>query len=177
MLSLKLCLGLDKVDRLYYTKFTGAGSAGAANSTAANAGIIQLAQNSTTANVRPVKLYEWELGPGSAAADNNYQVQWQRQTTKGTWTNTITGAPLDGGTATAVGLSQANVYTVSTVAGASVSNSVLLSVGFNQRAGYRWVAVPGGEFQVAPTALYNIFLSWIYAQGTDTFYASITWDE
>jgi len=154
-----------------FAKYTGAGSAGAASSTTAAAGIIQVAQGAT---VKDIKLYEWEISPGGAAADNNYQVQWQRQTTKGTWTNTITSAPLVGLNAVAAG---ATCYTVSTVAGSLVSNSVLLSVGFNERAGYRWVAVPGGELTIAPTTLYNIFLSYLYAQGTDVFYASASWDE
>lgn len=152
-------------------KYTGSGSAGGANSTTANAGIIQVAQGAT---VRPIKLYEWEIGPGSSAADNNYQVAMQRATTKGTWTNTITSAAIDGQNAVAA---TATCYTVSTVAGSLVSNSVILSVGFNERAGYRWVAVPGAELAIAPTTLYNIFLSYLYAQGTDTFYASVSWDE
>jgi hypothetical protein len=152
-------------------KYTGAGTAGAANSTTANAGIIQVAQGST---VKDVKLYEWEISPGGAAADNNYQVQWQRQTTKGTWTTTVTSAPLAGPNALAA---NSTCYLISTVAGSLVSNSVLLSVGFNQRAGYRWVAVPGGEITLAPTTLYNVFLSYFYAQGTDVFYASASWDE
>jgi len=28
---------------------------------------------------------------------------------------------------------------------------------FNERAGYRWVAVPGGELMVAPTTIYKHF--------------------
>ena len=152
-------------------KFTGASVAAAANSTAANAGIIQVAQGGT---VKPIKIYEWEMGPGGAAADNNYGVLLSRQTTKGTWTNTITPAPLDGQNAVAA---TATCYTVSTVAGSAVANSSLLQVGFNMRAGYRWVAVPGGEFMITPTTLYNIFLGYNYAQGTDSMSASIMWDE
>lgn len=157
--SYRECLGLDKIEKTYNAKYSGSGSAGAANSTTANAGIIQLAQGAT---VRPIRLYEWEMGPGGAAADNNYQVAIQRATTKGTWTNTITSAALDGSNAVAA---TATCYTVSTVAGSLVSNSVVLSVGFNERAGYRWVAVPGAEIVVAPTTLYNVFLSYLYAQG------------
>ena len=137
-----------------FAKYTGVGAAAAANSTTANAGIIQVAQGAT---VRPIKIFEWEMAPGGAAADNNYGVNLQRATTKGTWTNTITPAPLDGQNAVAA---TSTCYTVSTVAGSAVSNSNMLQVGFNQRAGYRWVAVPGAEFLVAPTTLYNIFLAY-----------------
>lgn len=152
-------------------KYTGSGNAGAATATVAAAGIIQVAQGAT---VKAVKLYEWEIAGGSAAADTNYIVAMQRATTKGTWSNTITPAALDGQNAMAA---QATCYTVSTAAGSLVSNSILLNVGFNERAGYRWVAVPGGELVLAPTTLYNIFLSYLYAQGTDTFWASVSWDE
>lgn len=152
-------------------KFTGAGAAAAANSTAANAGIIQLAQGAT---VKPLKLYEWEFSPAANAEDSNYLLSLSRATTKGTWTTTVTPAALDGQNAVASG---ASCFCASTVAGTPVSNSILLEAGCNQRAGYRWVAVPGGEFMVAPTTLFNIFLSYLFVQGTAVNNGSMSWDE
>lgn len=170
-LSLKDCLGTDKVDRLYHAKYTGAGAAAAANSTAANAGIIQLAQGAT---VKMVKLYEWEFSPAANSENSNYGLWLQRATTKGTWTTTVTPAALDGMNALA---SNSTVYAASTVAGSLVSNSVLLQVGCNQAAGYRWVAVPGGEINLGVTTLYNIFLAYSFVQGTAVNNGSFSYDE
>ncbi len=152
-------------------KYTGAGAAAAANSTVANSGIIQLAQGAT---VKAVKIYEWEFLPAANAEDSNYALWLQRATTKGTWTTTITPAALDGQNALAA---NSSCFAASTVAGSLVSNSVLLEVGCNQRAGYRWVAVPGGELMLAPTTLYNIFLAYLFVQGTAVNNASMSWDE
>lgn len=152
-------------------KYTGAGAAAAANSTVANSGIIQLAQGAT---VKAVRLYEWDFSPDANAEDSNYSLWLQRATTKGTWTTTITPAALDGSNALAA---NSTCYAASTVAGSLVSNSVLLQVGCNQRAGYRWVAVPGAELVLAPTTLFNIFLAYAFAQGTAVNVGSMSWDE
>lgn len=151
-------------------KYTGAGNAGAASTTAATAGIIKLEQGAT---VVPLKLYEFEIAPQAAAADNNYGVRFKRQTTAGTWTG-VTPAALDGINARA---SAAVCGIASTAAGTAVSNSELLRLGFAMRAGYRWVSVPGGEFIVAPTTAYGILAEYIYAQSTDVLSGSFTWEE
>ncbi len=154
------------------SKFTAAGLAAAANSTVANSGIIQIAQPAVT--VKPVKLYEWEFGPAANSENSNYGLWLQRATTKGTWTTTITAAPGDGQNAY---VANTLCFAAETVAGALVSNSVLLQVGCNQAAGYRWVAVPGAEFVVGPTALYNIFLAYQFVQGTAVNSATMMFDE
>lgn len=166
-----------KLNRLLprFAKFTGAGAAAAANSTVANSGIIVLSQGAT---VKPLRLYEWEFAPAANAEDSNYNLWMQRSSTQGTWTTAVTPAPLDFINAVA---SNATCKAASTVAGTLISNSVLLQVGCNQRAGYRWVAVPGGEFLVGSTATpatgHSIFLAYNFAQGTAVNTGSLSWDE
>lgn len=156
-------------------KFTGAGAAAAANATVANSGIISLALGAT---VKPMKLYEWEFSPAANAEDSNYNLWIQRSSTQGTWTTSVTPAPLDFVNAQA---STSTVKAASTIAGTLISNSVLLVVGCNQRAGYRWVAVPGGEFAVGSTATpstgHSVFLAYNFAQGTAVNWGSFSWDE
>ena len=151
-------------------KYTGAGAAGAASSTAATAGIVKLEQGATVVGLR---LYEWELAPAANAEDSNYGLRLKRQTTAGTWT-TLTPAAIDPLNARA---SSAVSATASTVAGTAVTNSTLLQVGCNQRAGYRWVAVPGAELVVAGTTAYGIILEYSFAQGTAVNTGSMSWDE
>ena len=133
------------------------GAAGAASATAATAGIMKVDNAATILSVPHI--YEFGIGPGAAAEDSNYTCQIKRQTTAGTWT-AVTPSPLDPASAA----SKATAGRVSTAAG--TADVVLMSFGFNQRGGYRWVSVPGGEFVMASANSNGIILEYITVQGT-----------
>ena len=147
---------------------TGAG--GAASATAATAGIVKV-DNDASAPITTVKIYEWSIGPGASAEDSNYTVAMKRQTTAGTWT-AVTPEPLD---TTGQAASLANGGRLSTAAGSA--GNVLGYWGFNQRAGFRWVAVPGGELIVGKAVSNGIILEYTVVQGTAVNYGLIAFDE
>jgi hypothetical protein len=53
----------------------------------------------------------------------------------------------------------------------------MLSVGLNQRATFRWVAVPGGELIVPATSDNWVGIECIGHGGTPNINATIHWDE
>ena len=147
---------------------TGAG--GAASATAATAGIVKVDQDASAPTVT-ISIYEWSIGPGAAAEDSNYTVAAKRQTTAGTWT-AVTPEPLD---TTGQAASIANGGRLSTAAG--TAGNVIGYWGFNQRAGFRWVAVPGGEMGVGKAVSHGILLEYTVVQGTAVNYGIICFQE
>lgn len=132
----------------------------AASATAASAGIVKLEGTAATRGY----IYEFDFGTAAAAApvDQNYQVRIKRQTTSGTWT-AVTPAPLD--TADPAGVCVG--AQTSTVAGSA--STVLLVIGVNARAGFRWVAIPDSEFVLPATANNGIIMEYAAVSGgTDT---------
>jgi hypothetical protein len=106
---------------------------------------------SLTANpTRPrrQRWYELELGSEAAAADNPFLWQVQRCTTAGTAGSSVTPQPLDPADAAteAVGGQAHSVNPTQT------ASAYLLTVPLNQRATFRWVAVPGKELVTPATA-------------------------
>lgn len=135
------------------------GAAGAASSTAATAGILKL-DNPASGDLTAAAVKAWAIGPGAAAEDSNYTVQWKRQTTAGTWT-AITPSPMDADLSASITLAGR----VSTAAGTA---GVVLSgpFGFNQRGGIRVMYDPGGEPILADTVSNGIILEYVFVQGT-----------
>lgn len=144
------------------------GAAGTASATAATAGIMKVDNAATILSVP--KIYEFSVGPGAAAEDSNYTIQVKRQTTAGTWTG-VTPSPLDPASAA----SKATAGRVSTAAG--TADVVLGTFGFNQRGGFRWVAVPGGEYVMARANSNGIILEYAVVQGTAINYATMYFEE
>lgn len=137
-------------------RFAITGTHVSANTTAATAGIIKL---EATAATRAF-LYEWDFSTAAAAApvDQNYLVRLKRQTTAGTWT-AATPAPLDPADAAAVCIGGVN----STAAG--TTSTVLMTIGVNARAGFRWVAIPDSEIVVPATASNGVILEYAAVSG------------
>lgn len=96
---------------------------------------------------RRVKLYDITFGSEAVAADNAIMWQLNRSTTAPTATS-FTPVALDPADAACVTLCGENV----TVQGTNTASAFLLSVPLNQRATFRWVAAPGGEFVIPATA-------------------------
>lgn len=149
-------------------KYVITGAAGAASATAATAGIIKV-ENATPMLSVP-KIYEWSIGPGAVAEDSNYTIQLKRQSTAGTWTG-VTPNPTD----TSWAASKAVGGRASTAAGtAGVS---LGTWGFNQRGGFRYVCVPGGEFVVNRADAHGIIMEYVVVAGTAVNYATMYFEE
>lgn len=144
---------------------------GVTGGSSATSGIMQI-NNPASATMALPKIYEWEVGPGGNSADNTYTVRLKRATTAGTWATAVTPAPLDKKAAACI--------TIASSANMSAQGGVDVELGrwgFHMRGGYRWVAIPGGEY-VLPAAFSNaIFLEWIFGQGTDNMNANLFFDE
>jgi hypothetical protein len=118
-------------------------------------------------------MYEWDFGSaaGAAPVDQNYQIRFKRQTTSGTWTSQ-TPVALDSADPAAVCVGGI----ASTAAG--TAGSVLMVVGVNARAGFRWVAIPDSEIIVPATASNGIILEYsAISGGTDINAATILYQE
>ena len=149
-------------------KYAITGAAGAASATAATAGIVLL-DNAATTLASP-KMYEFSIGPGAAAEDSNYAIEVKRQTTRGTWSS-VTPAALDAQS----GASVSTGGRASTAAG--TASTVLMNLGFNQRGGIRWVAVPSGALAVNRANSNGIMIGYIVVAGTAVNYGAILFDE
>ncbi len=145
------------------------GNAGAANSTAATAGLVKV-DNPSASTMAAAKIYEFAVGPKANSADNTYGIQIKRQTTAGTWT-AVTPSPLDAKT----GASVTTAGVASTAAGSA--GVILADWGFHQRGGYRWVSIPGGEFVVPLVFSNGLLIEYDFAQGTDVNGCSLMFDE
>jgi len=140
------------------------------NTTAATAQQI-ICYNAGSAPIGVFRIYEWSCGPAGASADTTYGLAAVRTTTGGTFTNAITPDPLDSKTGASLVLSKC------TSSAAATPGVYLGQWGFHMRGGYRWVAIPGGELQVASAANYGIALICTYAQGSDTMGFTVYFEE
>ena len=146
------------------------GASGSPSVTAATAGIMKV-DNPASTTMAAAKIYEWSLGPAANSADETYTVQMKRQSTAGTWTNSITPSPIDA-------KASASVTTAARVSTAAGTAGVVLGTwGYHLRGGYRWVSIPGGELVVPLTFSNGIILEYIFAQGTSVQNASFYFDE
>lgn len=150
-------------------KYSIAGAAGAASSAGATAGLVFVGNPAAT-SMSAAHIYEFSVGPGAAAEDSNYTIRLKRQTTSGTWT-AVTPAPISPDFSTAVSLGGR----ASTASGAA--STELGYWGFNQRGGFRWVAIPGGEFVVSNAFSGGITLEYVVVAGTAVNYATILYEE
>ena len=106
-----------------------------------------------TATLRRAWINEISIGPSDVpnATDCSYVFDVSRQTSLGTGTS-ATSAPLDSLDAAAGTVATVN-YTVEPTVTASTE---LFSMGLNQRASFRWVAVPGFELVIPATNVNGI---------------------
>jgi len=150
-------------------KYVVFGNAGSANTTAATAGIVKV-DNPASATMAAAKIYEFAIGPQANSADNTYGIRAKRQTTAGTWT-AVTPSPLDA----KAGASVTTAGVASTAAGSA--GVELGRWGFHMRAGFRFVAIPGGELVVPLVFSNGIILEYVFCQGTDVLSAELFFDE
>ncbi len=108
------------------------------------------ALTAAASNPRRYELYDYVFGSAEAApADGNTLWQIQRCTTAGTAGSSVTPQFID----------PSDTQAATTVCGQAHSadptvtaNAILLSIGLNQRATFRWVPAPGKEILIPATA-------------------------
>jgi hypothetical protein len=105
---------------------------------------ITAATGATT--LRKAWVYDVMVGADGAPADNQITFKVDRQTSTGTRTS-ATPAPLDGGDAAAL----ITCGVVTTIEPIVTSATQFIELSVNQRASYRWVAVPNCELVVPAT--------------------------
>jgi len=127
--------------------------------------IIGIAQPSTTSGKRGY-LYDLLWGTSSTAADNQLKYLLQRHTALTATEGTPT--PLDF-SAPASKIKGKHTYTALTL----TAGEVLLQVGANQRSMQRWVAAPGGEFQIPNADDDGLTFMAIHASATPTVEATM----
>ena len=93
------------------------------------------------------KFYDVILGSEATPADNPFRWIIQRCTALGTST-AVTPQGIDPGDAA----TESDAGENHTVEPTYTSNAILLAIGLNQRATFRWVAAPGGELVYPATA-------------------------
>ncbi len=109
-----------------------------------------LATGSLTAaasSMRRAKVYDLMFGSEATPADNAFLWQVQRCTTAGTAGTNPTPLALDSADSLATTIVAGQAHTVD-----PTGATVLMSIGLNQRATFRWVAAPGGELVIPATA-------------------------
>ena len=93
------------------------------------------------------KWYDVIFGSEASPADNAFLYIVQRCTALGTST-AVTPQPLDPADAA----TESDAGENHTIEPTYTANAVLLAIGLNQRATFRWVAAPGGELTYPATA-------------------------
>lgn len=145
--------------------------AAAAASVASTAEGIMAITNPSSTTMAKAKLYDFSIGPGAAAEDSNYTISLVRVTALGTYTS-VTPSPLDSGQGASI-----TAGSRAQTAGSNTKGVTLGTWGFNQRGGFRFVAVPGGEFVVPGTFSAGLLLIYTVVQGTAVNNATMFFDE
>lgn len=121
--------------------------------------------------IRP-RIYEILIGCAAAPADAATEWAAQRLTADGTGTS-VTPTALDPGDPSAIATSK-KTYTIEPT---YTANALLFDEPVNQRASFRWVAVPGKELVVPNTSANGIGIRSIQSTVSTTHQAAIYWEE
>lgn len=119
------------------------------------------------------RIYDFIVGSDATPADVATEFNLIRGTVGGTPTTSVTPRALDPGDPASLMVLEVGTFTAQT----KTANSSLLNIGLNQRATFRWVAVPDGEFVIPATTDNWIGLESIASGGTPNVNASFAWQE
>jgi hypothetical protein len=132
----------------------------------------QINLSAATATLTVFAINDIEFGTAGTPADNYMEYDVSRTTAIGTGT-AATPLPVN-----PLSRASGTVATVCHTAEPTVTaNSSLLYIPCNQRASYRWVAVPGSELVGAATNLYGIAIRASSAAYTGKVGATVYWTE
>lgn len=125
-----------------------------------------------TAAIR-LKIYDVILGSDAAPADFATEFNVTRTTAVGTGGTGLTISPLDPLTVAATGTATGGTFGAEPTYG----TAILLEIGMNQRATFRWMAAPGGELICSATASNGLGLRSINSGGTPNINSCLHWEE
>lgn len=117
-------------------------------------------------------IYEFCLGSDATPADVATEFNIIRGTVSGTGT-ALDEVALDGGNPAALLAGKGGTFTGQT----KTANTSMYELALNQRATFRWVASPGGEFVVPATSDNWVGIESIASGGTPTINATMHWEE
>jgi len=119
------------------------------------------------------RIYDLIIGSDASPADIATEFNIIRGTVSGTPTTTVTPRALDPADPAALLSLEVGTFTGQT----KTSNTSLMNIALNQRATFRWVAVPDGEIVVPATSDNWVGLESIASGGTPNINASFYWQE
>lgn len=118
-------------------------------------------------------IYDIIVGSDATPADIATEFQVIRGTVSGTGTGTVTPRATDPANPAALMGAKQGTFTGQT----KTASSDMLDFGLNQRATFRWVAVPDGELVVPATADNWIGLESVASGGTPSVTCTMMWLE
>jgi hypothetical protein len=118
-------------------------------------------------------IYDIIIGSDATPADVATEFNIIRGTVSGTPTTTVTPRALDPGNPASLLTLEVGTFSGQT----KTANSSLLNIALNQRATFRWVAVPDGEIVVPATADNWVGLESIASGGTPNVNVTFSWAE
>jgi hypothetical protein len=119
------------------------------------------------------RIYDLIIGSGVTPADVASVFKIIRGTVSGTQTTTFTPTALDPGDPASLMSFKVGTFTGQT----KTANSQLLDVPLNQRATFRWVAVPDSELVIPASTDNWVGLESISSTGTPTIDCTFLWQE
>lgn len=119
------------------------------------------------------RIYDIIIGSDAAPADNGGEYNVIRGTVSGTPTTTVVPRALDPGDPASLMSLEVGTFSGQT----KTANSALLNIALNQRATFRWVAVPDGELVTPATTDNWIGLESIGNSGTPNTNVTFHWQE
>lgn len=140
--------------------------------TAAGTNLTIAALVAVGATIR-ARIYDLIIGSDASPADVATEFNLIRGTVSGTPTTTVTPRALDPGDPASLMSLEVGTFTGQT----KTANSSLMNIALNQRATFRWVAVPDGELVIPAAADNWIGLESIASGGTPNINASFMWQE
>jgi hypothetical protein len=119
------------------------------------------------------RIYDIIIGSDATPADVATEFNIIRGTVSGTGTSTPTARALDPGDPAALITAKVGTFSGQT----KTANTSLLNIALNQRATFRWVAVPDGEIVIPATSDNWVGLESIASGGTPNINATFSWQE
>lgn len=119
------------------------------------------------------RIYDIIIGSDATPADVATEFNLIRGTVSGTPTTTVTPRALDPGDPASLMSLKVGTFSGQT----KTANSSLMNIALNQRATFRWVAVPDGELVIPATTDNWIGLESIGSGGTPNINVSFAWQE
>jgi hypothetical protein len=120
-----------------------------------------------------LRLYDFISGSDATPADAAFKLAFRRISAAGTTSATVTPNPLD----PADPASLAAYGTAWNINPTVTASSEVLQVAHNQRATFRWVAIPDGELIVPATSGAGLALMAVVASATSNVAWSTSWQE